>query len=77
MSKGGIQKAVDRPKFYGVKDAEKAKAVHAMNLAVTEAPIVTGTHELAMYERTFVSSSGDWFFSRGFGSGSWSLATSH
>lgn len=33
-------KAAERLKFYGVKDAEKARAVHAMNLAVADTPVL-------------------------------------
>jgi uncharacterized protein len=33
-------KAGERPKFYGVKDLEKARAAHKLNLGVTEAPVL-------------------------------------
>ena len=33
-------KVAERPKFYGVKDSDKAKQVHELNLAVEERPVL-------------------------------------
>lgn len=33
-------KAADRPRFYGVNTAEKAKAAHTLNLQIPEAPVL-------------------------------------